>query len=120
MPERLNVLFLAAEAEPFIKVGGLGDVAGSLPRFLRNLQPEVELGTAPDVRLILPRHPAVRASQHGDRPFMVFAVPCAAGPIPVQAFIADLAGVPVYLLDAEPIARTASVYSADAAVDAEK
>ena len=25
----INVLFLAAEAEPFIKIGGLGDVAGA-------------------------------------------------------------------------------------------
>ena len=32
MPQTINVLFLAAEAEPFVKVGGLGDVAGTLPR----------------------------------------------------------------------------------------
>ena len=32
MPENINVLFLAAEADPFVKVGGLGDVAGALPR----------------------------------------------------------------------------------------
>ena len=37
MPQTINVLFLAAEAEPFVKVGGLGDVAGTLPRALRAL-----------------------------------------------------------------------------------
>ena len=31
----LKVLFLASEAEPFYKVGGLGDYAGSLPAALR-------------------------------------------------------------------------------------
>ena len=30
MSQTINVLFLAAEAEPFVKVGGLGDVAGTL------------------------------------------------------------------------------------------
>jgi starch synthase len=29
---KLNVLFIASEADPFVKVGGLADVAGSLPR----------------------------------------------------------------------------------------
>ena len=58
MPKIINVLFLAAEAEPFIKVGGLGDVAGSLPRALRALSnDDLKL----DVRLVLPYHPAVKA-----------------------------------------------------------
>ena len=61
MPENLNVLFLAAEAEPFIKVGGLGDVAGALPRSFHDLPPEVTSGTALDIRLVLPLHPAVKA-----------------------------------------------------------
>ena len=44
----LKVLFLAAEADPLVKVGGLGDVAGSLPQALRALPAE-------DVRVDAPR-----------------------------------------------------------------
>ena len=48
--KKLKVLFLASEADPFIKIGGLGDVAGSLPNALLDLGDEI------DVRLIIPLH----------------------------------------------------------------
>src|SRR6266542_1758392 len=58
MPQTINVLFLAAEAEPFVKVGGLGDVAGTLPRALRALSnDEIKV----DVRLVLPQHTVIRS-----------------------------------------------------------
>ncbi len=44
----MRVLFLAAEGVPFVKVGGLGDIAGALPAALR--------AQGMDVRLALPRY----------------------------------------------------------------
>ena len=37
----MNILFASSEAHPLIKTGGLADVAGSLPRALRNLKQDI-------------------------------------------------------------------------------
>ena len=118
MPENLNVLFLAAEAEPFIKVGGLGDVAGALPRSLHDLPPEVTGGTALDIRLVLPLHSAIKAE--GLRPLMIFPLSYKGGDLHVQIHEANLGGMTVYFISGEPIAASGSVYSVDSALDAEK
>ncbi len=115
MSRTINVLFLAAEADPFIKVGGLGDVAGSLPRALRALSnDDVKL----DVRLVLPYHPAVKAENL--RPLEIFSLPRAGSEVEVQAFETVSNGMPVYLINGEPIRANGSVYSLDAKLDAEK
>ena len=45
-PNKIKVLFAAFEASPFMKTGGLGDVAGALPRYLNDIDV--------DTRLIMP------------------------------------------------------------------
>ena len=115
MPKTINVLFLAAEAEPFIKVGGLGDVAGSLPRALRALSnDDLKL----DVRLVLPYHPAVKADNI--KPVGIFSLARGNDEIQVEAFETSLNGMPVYLIGGEPIRANGSVYSLNAGLDAEK
>ena len=47
MAQKTKVLFAAFEASPFVKTGGLGDVAGSLPAALCNASCEA--------RVILPK-----------------------------------------------------------------
>lgn len=39
----MKVLFVASEVAPFIKVGGLGDVAGSLPKALQNIDVDIDV-----------------------------------------------------------------------------
>ena len=120
MSEVLNVLFLAAEADPFIKVGGLGDVAGSLPQYLRSLPLEVTNGIVVDVRLVLPMHPVIKAELYGLRPLSIFPLSLKTGDVPVQVFETTLKGLPVYFLDGAPIASSGSVYSSDASLDGGK
>jgi starch synthase len=41
MAESMKILFASSECVPFAKTGGLGDVAGALPRFIKKLGNEV-------------------------------------------------------------------------------
>ncbi len=115
MTRTIHVLFLAAEADPFVKVGGLGDVAGSLPRALRALSnDEIKL----DVRLVLPYHPVIKSADI--RPLETFSIPRGDSEVAVEAFETTLHGMPVYFINGEPIRANGSVYSLDAKLDAEK
>ncbi|RXZ78793.1 glycogen synthase GlgA [Paenibacillaceae bacterium] len=49
----MNILFAASEAMPLAKTGGLGDVAGALPKAIRD--------KGADIRVILPKYSSVPA-----------------------------------------------------------
>ncbi len=119
MSVKLNIFFLAAEAEPFIKIGGLGDIAGSLPAALRTLAevtPEIEL----DIRLAIPFHGAIHRYDYDLHSAAVFNVPHSNGAIRAEAFYIEYKGAPVYLIAGAPIPPGAPVYSADASLDGSK
>ena len=120
MPDPLNVLFLAAEAEPFVKVGGLADVAGSLPLALRALSNLDRPGQQIDVRLVLPLHRVLRAESATLRPVVEFPVYRRGRSLPARVFEMSMAGMPVYFISGEPISNATTVYSQDPALDREK
>jgi starch synthase len=120
MPKTINVLFLAAEADPFVKVGGLGDVGGALPRALRALAADATGGTKLDVRLVLPLHPVIRTDTAALRPAAIFSMERDGAEIPVQVFETSLDGMPVYFINGDPISSVGSVYSSNPTLDAEK
>lgn len=90
----LKVLILAAEIVPFVKVGGLADVVGALPKALQ------ELGH--DVRLVMPRYRQVDP-QRFHLETLITAMPVSMGPYQVEVNV--LRGtighdIPVYMIDA--------------------
>ena len=118
MPQTINILFLAAEAEPFVKVGGLGDVAGSLPRALRALSPQVTGDIRLDVRLVLPLHSVIRPDSL--RPLGIYSIPRGRSEVQVEAYEGIVDGMPVYFISGEMIRASGSVYSSNNKLDAEK
>lgn len=113
MKSRIKVLFMAAEADPFVKIGGLGDVAGSLPAALQR-QGKV------DIRLIIPFHAAIRHSWLHLQPIATFEIPHASGPLLAEALATEINKLPVYLISGAPIHSQAGVYSSDTYTDGHK
>lgn len=93
----LKILFITAEAEPFAKTGGLGDVGGSLPKALHRL--------GHDVRIVMPAHQNIEAGYHAGKWNMsampgFLSVPVSGGILPAGVFRTEIPGtsVPVYFI----------------------
>lgn len=104
MSEDLRVCYCTPEAVPFVKTGGLADVAGALPRALR------EAGC--DVRVVLPAYRAIARHRFGFRPIGGASVPLGATAVEVQFFEGRLPDgpVPVYLVASDPFFDRPGLY----------
>jgi starch synthase len=123
MPDqsRLNVLFMSSEATPLVKVGGLADVAGSLPRALRAIRATADASqTMLDIRLVIPYHPQIQVDVYNPRLAAEYSIPSSEGDILTRAFALDVDGLPIYLIAGTPVDQEDAVYSANLEQDGYK
>src|SRR5205085_5954011 len=90
----LKILILAAEVVPFVKVGGLADVVGALPKALRAL--------GHDVRLVMPRYGQIDPERFGLSTVIdKLSVDMATFREPVSVRLGSIGEeIPVYMIDA--------------------
>lgn len=120
MDKKINVLFTASEADPFIKVGGLADVSGSLPKAILELADSNPEMTAVDIRLAIPYHRNLHLTEATIRKVIQYFVPYGDFFYPVEVYETRLGHVPVYLISGDWIRSSARVYDLDVAQTARK
>jgi starch synthase len=106
MDKSLKILLVSSEAVPFAKVGGLADVAGSLPKALRRL--------GHDARLALPKYGRINEAEFGlSKVLDSLPVPVGSDHEPASIFESAVEGMPVYLVGSDKYFGREEVYGYD-------
>lgn len=98
----MNILFAAAECAPLAKVGGLGDVVGSLPKALLSL--------GADARIILPRYKNIPLDTASQISVMDIRLGQEIFEVKVYQDLLPGSEVKLYLLDEPVLFGSAGVY----------
>ena len=119
--EKINILFVASEAAPLIKIGGLGDYVGSLPKALISEAHQRDVNIKIDIRIALPFAQGINplfidreqlfsfTSNHGNKTNHF------------NVYTAVVDAIPHYILENSTLPHLQqNVYAADPAEDGEK
>lgn len=98
----MRVAILSSEAVPFAKTGGLGDVAGALPKALR--------AVGVDSLLVLPLFEQTDRRLLREKLFDNLEVEWPSGTRRANVWLSDAAGAPAFLIDAPEYFARSSVY----------
>jgi len=120
MVKKINIAYLAAEAVPFVKVGGLADVAGSLPKSILSLNEEPYRDIDYDLRVVLPLHHS--GDSHNLKLERISSYDILEGTrkTEITAFKSIMNGVITYFLDWSFLNDHQEVYSTIPEVEQEK
>jgi len=98
----LRVAVISAEAVPYSKTGGLGDVAGALPKALRNI--------GIDSVLITPCYLQTKGEYLWETAINDLWVDWRGGSYPAKVFYSEANGSPTFLIDAPSYFHRDSIY----------
>lgn len=98
----MRVAVIAAEAVPYSKTGGLGDVAGALPKALK--------AVGVDSVLITPCYWQTKAEYLWETAIDDLNVDWRGGVYPAKAFYSEANGSPTFLIDAPSLFHRDSIY----------
>ena len=101
----MKVLFVAAEAAPFVKVGGLGDVIGSLPKALQDENVEA--------RVVLPLYSTIDREKYNLQYKQYIFIDLGWRHVYCGIFETEVNGVTYYFIDNEHYFNRSSVYGQD-------
>jgi starch synthase len=120
MINKINIAYLSSEAVPFVKVGGLADVAGSLPKSLVSLKENETNNRLFDVRVVLPLHRSGDLSKLQLEEINSYYIDEGIEKTKITAYKTIINGVLTYFLDFSFLERFEEVYSSIPEIEQEK